>query len=200
MHPPHSAGGDVFDLRAVTRGRPGSSPAVHRGHWSRGGLVRGRPFAAVGLAAGICVAFVALVVALGFGVVSVTQSWATGDDAAARSESAIAPSDAATLLKQGAARVEQRRDSLVAYSATLTSFKIAMARQPDALGLDAAEVRRREATLAGLVLECINEVNLYNVDAQNATTTQTTAVGRSAALSAKVLCTSSQSAGTARRT
>ena len=52
-----------------------------------------------------------------------------------------------------------------------------MARQADALGLDAAEVRRREAVLAELSLECINQVNQYDLRAQNATPGEIRLVG-----------------------
>ena len=75
--------------------------------------------------------------------------------------------------------VDGKRDAVAAYSAKLTEFKAVTARPPGALGinLDVAEARRRDDVLTGLVLDCIDAVDHYNLAAQARSLTQLRAAG-----------------------
>jgi hypothetical protein len=70
--------------------------------------------------------------------------------------------------------VDGRRAAVAAYAADLAEFKAVTARAPGAVGinLNAAEARRRDAALSGLVLECINAVDRYNLAAAAPPATQ----------------------------
>ncbi len=87
--------------------------------------------------------------------------------------------------------VEQRRAAVAEYGAQVAAFKIAMSRQPDALGLDAAEIRRRDNVLTGLTIECISAVNQYNLGAQAVAASQLRSSGLPERFAWAVDCASS---------
>ncbi len=75
--------------------------------------------------------------------------------------------------------VEQRRAAVEAYAAEFSGFRNASARPIGAVGinLDASEVTRRDGVLTGLVLDCIDAVNGYNLAAVGRSPTQLQADG-----------------------
>jgi hypothetical protein len=95
-----------------------------------------------------------------------------------RSGSAASTVDSQSLDLQRTV-VEGRRAAVATYGANLADFRAVTARAPGALGinLDAAEARRRDAALNGLVLECINAVDRYNLAAQARSATQLQSLG-----------------------
>ena len=75
--------------------------------------------------------------------------------------------------------VEQRRAAVAAYAAELSGFRNSTARPIGAVGinLDASEITRRDGVLTGLVLDCIDAVNGYNLAAVGRSPTQLQADG-----------------------
>lgn len=103
----------------------------------------------------------------------------TGAIATGRSAPAVAKLGSQTLPIQESRLVEQRSAAIAAYAANFAEFKRVRARPPGAVGinLNAAEERRRDNALTGLVLECINAVDRYNLAAQALSATQLQSAG-----------------------
>ncbi len=92
----------------------------------------------------------------------------TGAIANGRGGSGAGKVEPQSLPVQANLLVEQQRAAVAAYAVKLAEFKRATARPVGAAGinLDAAETRRRDDVLTGLVLDCINAVDRYNLAAQ----------------------------------
>ena len=90
--------------------------------------------------------------------------------------------------------VEQRRTAVAAYAAKLVQFRRATARQPGAIGinLDSKEATRRDGVLTGLVLDCIDAVDRYNLAAQARSATQLQSAGLPASYEWRADCAPAQ--------
>jgi hypothetical protein len=131
---------------------------------------------AVGLGVIVSVVLVGLsVVVAAFVVHTVSAALFSGGQGQIRNGSA-AGSQRSLELQSGL--VEQRRAAVAAYAAQLTEFKAARPPGAPGINLDAAEARRREDVLTGLVLECIDAVNGYNLAAQALPVTQLRSAGQ----------------------
>ena len=160
-----------------------------------GGPHESRPIVTAALVVIVSVVLVGLsVVASTFVVHTVSAAlFSGGSQDQIRSESAVTRASQQSLQLQSSL-VEQRRAAVAAYAAQLTEFKAVTARPPGAPGinLDAAEARRREDVLTGLVLECINAVDRYNLAAQARSATQLQSAGVPERFVSPVDCASGQ--------
>jgi hypothetical protein len=159
-------------VTSEARKRPVTPVGIDLRDWRPGTPAHSRSLVAVGLAVIASVVLVGLSVVAGtFVVHTVSAALSSGSQGQIRSGSA-AGSQRSLELQSGL--VEQRRAAVAAYAAQLTEFKAITARPPGAPGinLDAAEARRRQDVLTGLVLECIDAVNGYNLAAQALPVTQ----------------------------
>jgi hypothetical protein len=95
-----------------------------------------------------------------------------------RSAPAVSASGQQSLELQSTI-VEQRRAAVATYATDLANFKAATDRPAGTPGINlgAAEARRRDGVLNGLVLDCIDAVNGYNLDAQARPATQLQSAG-----------------------
>jgi hypothetical protein len=162
-------------VTSEARNRPVGSDARD---WRPAAPAHSQPLVSVGLGVIVSVVLVGLsVVVAAFVVHTVSAALSSGSQGQIRSGSA-AGSQRSLELQSGL--VEQRRAAVAAYAAQLTEFKAVTARPPGAPGinLDAAEARRREDVLTGLVLECIDAVNGYNLAAQALPVTQLRSAGQ----------------------
>jgi hypothetical protein len=131
----------------------------------------------VGLGVVVSVVLIGLsVVVAAFVVHTVSTALFSGSQGQVQSGSAAASLQSLELQNE---LVEQRRAAVATYAAQLTAFEAVTARPPGAPGinLDAAEVSRREDVLTGLVLECINAADRYNLAAQARSATQLRSAG-----------------------
>jgi hypothetical protein len=138
---------------------------------------RSQRLVSVGLGVIVSVALVGLsLLVAAFVVHTVSAALFSGGQGQTRNGSAAASLQS---LEAQNGLVEQRRAAVATYAAQLTEFKAATARPPGAPGinLDAAEALRREDVLTGLVLECINAVDRYNLGAQAPSATQLQSAG-----------------------
>jgi hypothetical protein len=145
--------------------------------WRPVAPVHSQPLVSVGLSVIVSVALVGLsVVVAAFVVHTVSAALFSGSQGQIRSGSAAASLQSLELQN---GLVEQRRAAVATYAAQLTAFEAVTARPPGAPGinLDAAEVSRREGVLTGLVLECINAVDRYNLATQARSATQLRSAG-----------------------
>jgi hypothetical protein len=145
--------------------------------WRPAAPAHSQPLVSVGLGVIVSVVLVGLsVVVAAFVVQTVSAALFSRSQGQIRSGPAAAGQQS---LELQSGLVEQRRAAVSAYAAQLTEFKAVTARPPGAPGinLDAAEVSRREDVLTGLVLECINAVDSYNLAAQVRSATQLRSAG-----------------------
>ncbi|MHB8377413.1 MAG: hypothetical protein ACYDEB_10725 [Dehalococcoidia bacterium] len=153
-------------MTSEPRTRPVTPVGMQLQDWRRGAPVHRRTLAAVGLGVIVSLALVGFsLVASAFLVRSASTALFSSGQGQIRNGSPVIITSQQSLKLQSLF-VEQRRAAVAAYGAQVAAFKIAMSRQPDALGLDAAEIRRRDNVLTGLTLDCINAVNQYNLGAQ----------------------------------
>jgi len=126
----------------------------------------------------VSLVLVGLSVVAGVFVVTVSAALFSGSQGQVRSGSTVTTAGQQSLKLQGTL-VERRRAAVAAYATQLREFKTATARPPGAVGinLSAAEARRRDDVLTGLVLECINAVDRYNLAAQALSVTQLRSAG-----------------------
>jgi hypothetical protein len=166
-----------FKVTSEARNRPVTPIDIDLRDWRPGPPARSRPLVAVGLGVIVSLVLVAVSVAAGtFVVHTMGAALSSGSHGQIQSGSA-AGSQRSLELQSGL--VEQRRAAVAAYAAKLAEFKAVTARLPGAPGinLDAAEVSHREDVLTGLVLECIDAVNGYNLAAQARSATQLQSAG-----------------------
>lgn len=145
--------------------------------WRLGAPAHSRSFVTVGLAVIVSVVLVGLsVVAAAFVVPTVSAALFSGSQGQIRSGSAAAGQQS---LELQSGLVERRRAAVVTYAAQFAEFKRATSRPPGAVGinLDAAEAKRRGDVLTGLVLDCIDAVDGYNIAAQARSSTQLRSAG-----------------------
>lgn len=119
------------------------------------------------------------IVASAFVVRTVSAALFSGGQSHTRSGQSTATAAQQSSLRLQSRLVERRRVVAAEYAAKLAEFKFASNRLPGAVGINlgAAEVRRREDLLAGLVLECIDAVGQYNLGAQTHTAAQLRSAG-----------------------
>lgn len=141
--------------------------------WRPGGT-RGQPFVIVGLGVIASVVLVGLSVVAGAFVVHAVG----GAQSQTRNGSSATVAIQQSLSGQSTL-VERRRAAVAAYAAKLTEFKAATTRPPGSVGinLSGAEVSRREGVLNGLVLDCIDAVDGYNLGARALSAAQLRAFG-----------------------
>jgi hypothetical protein len=170
-----------------------SSPVgMDLGDWRRGAPAHGRSLVAIGLGVIVSLVLVGLsMVAGAFALHTVSGALFNGRQGQMRSGSAAASQQS---LKVQSTLVEQRRAAVAAYAAMLTEFKIATSRPPGAVGinLDAKEATRRDGVLTGLVLDCIDAVDRYNLAAQARSATQLQSAGLPAGYAWRVDCAPGQ--------
>lgn len=160
-------GREGFNVTSEARKRPAPPAGIGVRDWRPGAPAHSRPLVAVGLGLIVCLVLISLSVAAGaFVVQTMSAALFGGSPGQIRRGSAAATAGQQSLELQSSL-VEQRRAAVVAYAARLAEFKAATVRPPDApgLNLDAVEARRRSGVLSGLVLECINTVDRYNLAA-----------------------------------
>ena len=175
-------------MTSAPRTRPVAPVGIDLRDWRPGVPAHSRPFVAVGLGVLVSLALVGLSVAASALLVhSVSTALFNRSQGQMRSGSAVALAGEENLRLQSLL-VEQRHAAVAAYAAQAAEFKIAMSRQPDALGLDAAEVRRRDHVLTGLTLDCISAVNQYNLGAQAVAAAQLRSAGLPERVSWEVEC------------
>jgi len=166
-------------LTSETRQRPLTPVGIGLRDWRPGAPPNSRPLAAIGLGviAGLVI-FGLSVVAGAFVVHTVSAALFSGGQGQVQSGSALTTAGQQNLKLQSGL-VERRRLAVATYSAQFREFKRATARPPGAVGINlgAAEIRRRDAVLTGLVLECINAVDRYNLGAQALSATQLRSAG-----------------------
>jgi hypothetical protein len=164
-------------VTSEARKRPVTPVGIDLRDWRPGTPAHSRFVVAVGLDVIVSLVLVGLsVAAAAFVVHTVGAALSSGSHGQIQSGSA-AGSQRSLELQNGL--VEQRRAAVATYAAQLTAFEAVTARPPGAPGinLDAAEARRREDVLTGLVLECIDAVNGYNLAAQALPVTQLRSAG-----------------------
>ena len=138
------------------------------------GPPQGRHFATVGVGAVLGVVLIGLVVAAGaFMVHTASAGLSRGHQGQFQSGSTAGGLAVQRRLVDG------KRDAVAEYSAKLTEYKAVTARPPGAPGinLDVSEARRRDGVLTGLVLDCIDAIDHYNLAAQTRSLTQLRAAG-----------------------
>ncbi len=177
--PPESAtseptGEGPFNVTSGLHERPIGSGSQD---WRRRAPAQRRPVVAVGIGLLVSLVLVGLAVVAGaFVVHTVSAALSNGSQGQFRSGS---PASGLQSVELQSRLVDGWRSSVVAYAEKLTEFKAVTARPPGAPGinLDAAEVRRRGDVLSGLVLDCINAVDRYNLAAQAVPVTELRSAG-----------------------
>ncbi len=126
---------------------------------------KSQPLVRVGLRAAVALALVGLSFAVAALIVHAASSALFGGSQGLIDTGSAGTTSGQQSLVVQRAFVEERRSAIAAYAVTVADFKLTASRHPDALGLDAREASRRDVVLAGLVLDCINAVDQYNLGA-----------------------------------
>jgi hypothetical protein len=128
----------------------------------------------------VCLVLVGLSIGAGaFVVHTVSAALFRDSQGQLRSGSTVSIPAQQSSLKLQSRLVDQRSEAVAEYAVQFTEFKTATARPPGAVGINltAREVRRRDDVLTGLVLECINAVDRYNLGATALSATQLRSAG-----------------------
>jgi hypothetical protein len=181
-----------FNVTSEARKRPATPVGIDLRDWRPRAPAHSRPVVAVGLAVIVSLVLVGLSVVAGVFVVHMVSAALFGSSQDQIRSGSAAASQQSLELQSGL--VEQRRAAVAAYAARFTEFKAITARPPGAPGinLDAVEARRREDVLTGLVLECIDAVDRYNLAAQTRSVTQLRSAGLPASYEWRADCASRQ--------
>ena len=139
---------------------------------------RQRPhFVTVGMGAVLGVVLIGLVAVAGAFMVRTVSAGLSGGHQGQIQTGSIAGNQQSLVVQRRL--VDGKRDAVATYATKLAEFKAVTARPPGAPGinLDASEARRRDDVLTGLVLDCIDAVDHYNLAAQARSLTQLRSAG-----------------------